>query len=167
MVETKFHGSIIEVSTVRFVRELCLHVFKRSKNCPNSNLLLNAFQAPTKQAVWSVIDDSVVIDSLVWLFYDTVLLKRWEWYGLANRTFIMTPACQCMSFSYHLLCQGMHEKAGRLVKAVTSLTGAKRMFREPEAILLFLSLLAQVKVDSTLAVPLPQKVSRKLFFCVY
>ena len=167
MAETKLQGGVIEVSTLRFVQELCLHVFERSKNYPNSDLLLNAFQAPTKQAVWSVIDDSVVIGSLVRLFYDIVLLKRWEWYGLANRTFTMTPSCQCMSFSYHLLCQGMHDKAGRLVKAVTSLTGTRRTFREPEAILLFLSLLAQLKMDSTQAIPLQQKVPQKTFFGTY
>ena len=143
---------VVEVSTLHFVRELCLQVFEHSKSCPNPNPLINTFQAPTKQAVWSTRDDSSVIHSLVRLFYDTVLLRRWEWYGLASRISSMTPSSRCMSFGYHLLCQGRHDEAGRLIEAVTSLTGERSGLREPEAILLFLSLLANV--DTSQAIPL-------------
>ncbi len=139
---------VIDVSLLKLVWELCQHMTEDKTSYTYTNPLRSTFQAPTNVVLWSTEYCSKLCNNLVRTFYDTILLRRWEWFGLSKRGAILSPACKCMSFSHHLMCEGRNDDADCLVEAVSSFTEC-RVFREREAMLTFLSLLAVVQVDNS------------------
>ena len=139
----------VTYSILELVHGLCKSVFQHTMSCSDSTSLLSSFERPTKQTNWRERDHTETIKELTKLFFDVVILRRWEWHGLSGKVLdmSMTPSSSCMSFCYHLHCQGKNDEAVRLLKAVNSLTSENVPLIETEVILTFLALLARVKVD--------------------
>ncbi len=139
---------VINVSLFQLVQQLCEHLAENAMTPSHTNTLKSTFQAPSKIATWSYKDNNKLASQLLKVFYDRVLLRRWEWFGVSKKnSSICSPACKCMSPSYQFVCEGRDSDARCLVEAVSSLTEAS-VFREYEAIFTFLSLLADVQTDT-------------------
>lgn len=136
---------VTDVSVFQLVQRLCEHLAEDARMPRHTK---NTFQAPTKVAPWSIKDNTKLTSHLVRVFYDRVLLRRWEWFGVSESSSIRSPASRCMSSSYQLVCEGRHDDSRRLVEAVSWLTETS-VFRECEAMLTFLSLLAEVHTDTS------------------
>ena len=152
----------VTCSIQELVHGLCKSVFQHTMRCSDSTSLPYSFQPPTKQINWKERDHTEVVKELIKLFFDIVILRRWEWHGLTGRVLdmSMTPFSSCMSNSYHLLCQGKNSEARQLLEAVNSLTNESVPLIETEAIVTFLTLLARVKIDKRTLV-----VSIKIYTC--
>ncbi|XP_064400242.1 uncharacterized protein LOC135346526 isoform X2 [Halichondria panicea] len=145
---TEVSLGFVEVSPLKLVWELCQYMAEDKTSYTYTNPLKSTFQAPKNVSLWSTESSTKLCSNLVRKFYDTILLRRWEWFGMSKGGAILSPACKCMSFSYHLMCDGKSDDAGRLVEAVSAFTEC-RVFKECEAMLTFLSLLAEVQVNNS------------------
>lgn len=129
---------VVDVSVFQLVQELCQQLVVQQGTQTNTL----TFQAPTKVAPWSPRDNRALTGRLVRLFYDRVLLRRWEWFGVSRqRSTIASPACRCMAHSHQLVGKGRHQDARRLIEAVNCLSETNTL-SEREALFTFLSLLA-------------------------